>query len=117
MGVSVDAPTATIGAMAEEEDVVEDAGMTVALARSGVTGLVRTAGKISLAKVPGGISLARTVLKAMLGFLHYRHQEGTTTITKTRGLGASRSRVLSPASWAEPRPQPRSVSSSSLLVE
>ena len=58
------------------------------------------------------------VLKAMLAFLHYRHHpEGVTTTIKTRGLGASRSRALSPASWAELKPQPRSVSSSSLLVK
>ena len=97
--------------------MVADAGMTVARVRSGATGLVRTTGRTSLAKVPGGISLARIVLRAMLGFLYCRHQEGTTTTTKTRGMGASRSHVLSPASWAELRPQPRSVSSNSLLVK
>ena len=100
-----------------EEDVEADAGTTVARARSGAAGLVRTAGRISLARVPGGISLARTVLRAMLGFLRCRHhQEGTTTTIKTRGLGASRSRVLSPASWEKLKPQPHSVSSSSFLA-
>ena len=114
---SVDAPSATTEATTEEEDMAEDAGMTVAHARGGATGLVKTAGRISLARAPGGISLARTVLRVMLGFLHCRHhQEGTTTTTKTRGLGASRSRVLLPASWAELKPQPHSVSSSSLLA-
>ena len=66
---TVDAPSATTGATAAEEDVEADAGTTVARARSGATGLVRTAGRISLARVPGGISLARNVLRAMLGFL------------------------------------------------
>ena len=113
---SVDAPSAATGATAEEEDVEADAGMTVARARNGATGLVKTAGKIILARALGGTSLVRIVLKATLAFLHYRHHpEGMTTTIKTRGLGASRSRVLSPASWTEPRPQPRNVSSSSLL--
>ena len=85
--------------MAEEEDVVADAGTTVACARSGMIGLVRTAGKISLARAPRGTSLVRIVLKATLAFLHYHHHpEGMMTTTKTRGLGASRSRALSPAS-------------------
>ena len=34
--------TATTGAMAEEEDVAEDARMIMALARSGATGLAKT---------------------------------------------------------------------------
>ena len=85
--------------MAEEGYVVADAGMTVARARSGATGLVRTTGRISLARAPGGISLMRIVLKAMLAFLHCRRrQEGMMTIIRTRGLGASRSHVLSLAS-------------------
>ena len=79
--------------------MVADAGMTVARTRSGATGLVRTAGRISLARVPGGTSLVRIVLRATPVFLHYRRrQEGMTTTIKTRGLGASRSRALSPAS-------------------
>ena len=49
--------------MTKEEDVVADAGTTVARARSGATGLVRTAGRISLARAPGGTSLVRIVLK------------------------------------------------------
>ena len=85
-----------------------DVGMIAAPARSGATSLVRA---------HGGTSLARTILRLMLGFLHCRHhQEGTTTNIRTRGLGASRSRGLSPASWAELKPQPLSESSSSLLV-
>ena len=99
MDASVAAPSATTGATAEEEDVAEDAGTTVALARSGVTDLVRTAGKISLTRAPGGISLTRIALRETPVFLRYRHhQEGTTTTIKTRGLGASRIRVLSTAS-------------------
>ena len=115
---SVDAPSIVTGAMTEEEDVVEDAGTTVACTRSGMTGLVRTASRISLARAPAGTSLVRTVLKATLAFLHYRHHtEGMTTTTKMRGLGASRSRALSPESWAERKPQPRSMSSNSFLMK
>lgn len=100
-----------------EEDVVEDDGMTVALARSGVTDLVRITGRTSLVKAPGGISLARTARRATQAFLLCcRRQEGTMTTTRTRGLGASRSYVLSLASWAELRPQPLSASSSSSLT-
>ena len=95
MDASVDAPSATTRAKAEEEDVAEDVGMTVAHARSGATGLVRTAGRISLARVPGGTSLVRIDLRATPVFPRCRHrQEGTTTTIKTRGLGASRSHVL-----------------------
>ena len=54
----VDAPSATTGATAEEEEV-EDDGTTEALARSGVTDLARIAGRTSLARGLGGISLAR----------------------------------------------------------
>ena len=50
MDASVDALSATTGATAEEEDAAEDAGMTVALARSGATGLVRTAGRTSIVR-------------------------------------------------------------------
>ena len=114
---SVDAPSAATRATAEEEDVEADAGTTVARTRSGATGLVRTAGKSILARAPGGTSLVRIALRATPVFPRCRHhQEGTTITTKTRGLGASRSRVQSPASWAALRPQPRSVSSNSSLV-
>ena len=100
-----------------EEDVEADAGTTVARARNGATGLVRTGGRISLARAPGGTSLVRIILRATPVFLHCRHhQEGMTTTIKTRELGASRSHVLPPASWAELKPQPHSVSSSSLLA-
>ena len=114
---SVDAPIATIGATAEEEEDVEDDGTTKALARSGVTdltsiagrtslarglggiSLMRTAGRASLVRVPGEISLARTALRATLAFPHCcHHQEGMMTTTRTRGLGASRSLVPSLAS-------------------
>ena len=112
---SVDAPSATTEATAEE-DMVADAGMTVAHARSGATGLVRTSGRTCLVKVPGVISLARIILREMLGFLHCRHQEGTTTTAKTMGLGASKSLMLSSASWEVLRPRPPIASSSSLLA-
>ena len=112
--VLVDAPSAMIGAMAEEEEEVEDDGTTEALAKSGVTDLARIAGRTNLAREPGGISLARTARRATQAFLLcHHHQGGMKTIIRTRGLGASRSHVLSLASWAVPRPQPLSASSSS----
>ena len=115
--MSVDALSATIGAMAEEEEEVEDDGMTVALAKGGVTGLARIAGRTSLARGLGGISLVRIARKATQVFLLcHHHQEGMTTSIRTRGLWASRSHVLSLASWAAPGPQPLSASSSSLLA-
>ena len=114
MGVSVGAPRAMIGAMAEEQEEVEDDGKTVVLAKGGVTDLARTAGRTSLARKVGGINpvrIARTATQASL--LCHHHQEGMTTIIRTRGLGASRSRARSPASWAELKPQPLNASSSS----
>ena len=113
--MSVDAPSATIGAAAEVEEEVEDDGTTVALARGGVTGLARTTGRTSLAWELGGISLVRIARKATQGFfLCHHHQEGMMPIIRTRGMGASRSHVPSLASWAVPKPQPLSASSSSL---
>ena len=74
---SVDAPSTTTGAMAEEEEEVEDDGKTVALAKGGVTDLVRIAGRTSLARAPEGISLARIARRATQAFLLCRHrQEG-----------------------------------------
>ena len=113
----VDAPSAATGATAVEEDMEAGAGTTVARARSGATGLVRTAGRIILARAPGGTSLVRIALRATPVFPRCRHhQEGTTIIIRTRGLVASRSRVQSPASWAAPRPQPLSASSNGSLA-
>ena len=111
---TVNAPSATTGAMDEEVDVAEDVRTTVGPTRSGATNLARIVGRTSLVRAHGGTSLARIALRAMLAFLRYRHrQEGTTTTIRTRGLGASRNRVQSPASWAELKPQPFSASSSS----
>ena len=105
------------GATVKEEEEVEDDGMTEALARSGVIDLARIAGRTSLARGLGGISLARIARRAMQAFLLCRHRQGgMMTTTRTRGLGASRVHVLSLASWAEPRPQPLSAPSSSLLA-
>ena len=105
MDALVDAPSATTGATAMEEDAEADAGTTVARAKSGVTGLERTAGRISLVRVPGGTSLVRIVLRATPVFLHYRHhQEGMTTTIKARGLGASRSHALSVGSRVPANP-------------
>ena len=64
MDVPADAPSATIGAMAEEEEEVADDGKTVALAKGGVTDLARTAGRTSLAREAGEISLVRIARKA-----------------------------------------------------
>ena len=99
MDVSADAPSATTGAMAEEEEEVADDGKTVALAKGGVTDLARITGKTRLASETGRISLARIARKAMQASLRCRRSQGETrTATKTRGLGASRSRTRSPAS-------------------
>ena len=114
--MSVNAPSATIGVMAEEEEV-EDDGMTVALAKGGMTGLARTAGRTSLARGLGGISLVRIVHKAtQASLLCHHHQGGMKTSIRTGGLGASKSCAQSLASWAELKPQPLSVSSSGLLA-
>ena len=105
---------------------VEDDGKTMALAKGGVTDLARTAGRISLvrevgrthlARGDGEISLARIAHKVMRASLlcHY-NQGGTKTITRTRGLEASRSRTQSLASWAVLRPQSLSTSSNSSLA-
>ena len=104
--------------MAEEEEEVEDDGKTVALTKGGVTDLARTACRTSLARELGQISLVRIARKATQAFLLYRHhQEGMKTITRTRGLEASRSRAQSLASWAAHKPRPLSASSSCLLAK
>ena len=117
MDVSADVRSATIGAMAEEEEEVEDDGKTVALAKGGVTDLARTVGRTSLAREVGGISLVRIAHKATQASLLCHHNRGgMKTNIKMRELGASRSRAQSLASWVERRPQPHSASSSSLLA-
>ena len=126
MCMPANAPSATSGAMAEEEEEVEDDGKTVALAKGGVTDLARTAGRTSLVREVGGthltrgvggISLARIAHKATRASLLCHHSRGgMKTIIWTRGPEASRSCVQSLASWAAPRPQPHSASSSSLLA-
>ena len=114
MCVPADAPSVTTGAMAEEEEEVADDGKTMAFTRDGVTALARTAGRTSLAREDGGISLARIAHKATRASLLCHHSRGgMKTSISMRGLGASRSRVLSLASWAELKPQPLNASSSS----
>ena len=94
MGVSADAPSATTGAMAEEEEEVADDGKTVALAKGGMTDLARITGRTSLAREAGEISLMRIACAATHAFLLCRHyQGGTKTSIRTRGLGASMSRT------------------------
>ena len=125
--VPADAPSTAIGAMDEEEEEVEDDGKTVALAKGGATNLARAAGRTSLAREVGGthlawgvggISLTSIAHKAMRASLLCHHsQGGMKTITKTRGLEASRSRAQSLASWAALKPRPLSASSSSLLAK
>ena len=124
MDVSADSSSATTGAMAEEEEEVEDDGKTVALAKGGATDLARTAGRTSLVREVGGthlargvgeISLVRIAHRATQAFLLCRRRQGGTKASiKTRRLGASRNHVLSLAYQAELRPQPLSASSSSL---
>ena len=117
MGKSADAQSATTGAMAEEEEEVEDDGKTVALAKGGVTDLARPVGRTSLTREVGGINLVRIALKVtQASLLCHHHRGGMKTIIRTKGLGASRSRAQSLASWVERRPQPHSTSSSSLLA-
>ena len=114
MCVQADALSAMTGAMAEEEEEVEDDGKTVALAKGGVTDLARTDGRTSLAREAGGISLVRIALKATQASLRCRRSQGETrTAIRTRGLGASRIRARSHASWAGLKPQPLNASSSS----
>ena len=106
-----------IGDTAEAEEEVEDDGTTMALAKGGVTGLARTTGRTSLMRELGEISLARIARKGTQASLRCRRSQGEMkTVTRTRGLGASRNRVQLPASWAELKPQPLSESSSSLLA-
>ena len=97
MGVSADAPSATTGAIAEEEEEVADDGKTVALAKGGVTDLARITGRTSLAREAREISLVRIARTAMQASLLYRHhQEGTKTNIKMRGWGlpgAARNRL------------------------
>ena len=117
MDASVDAPSATTGATAEEEDKVEDAGTTAAPVRSGATGLARTTGRTSLARLAGEISLVKIAHTATQAFLLWRHhQGGTKNNIKRRRLGASRSRAQSLASWVARGPQPHNASLSSLLA-
>ena len=117
MDVSADAPSATTGAMAEEEEEVADDGKTLALAKGGVTDLARITGRTNLAREAGEVSLVRIARTATQAFLICRHRQGgTKTNIKTRELGASRSCARSLASWVAHRPQPHSASSSSLLA-
>ena len=64
MDALVDAPSTTTGATAEEEDEAEDAWTITAPARSGATGVARTAGRTSLTRGLGGTSLVRIAHKA-----------------------------------------------------
>ena len=92
------APTAVTGATVEEEEGTQDAGKTVARAKGGAINLARIAGKTRLAREAGEISLVRIARVATQAFLLCRHRQGgTKTNIKTRELGASRSRALSPA--------------------
>ena len=117
MGESSDAQSATTRAMADEEEEAVDDGKTVAFARDGVTALARTAGGTRLAREAGGTNLVRATRTATQASLLCRlHRGGTKTNTKTMGLGASKSRVQLLASWAAPRPQLHSASSSNLLA-
>ena len=112
------APTAVTGATVEEEEGTHDAGKTAARAKGDAINLARIAGKTRLARETRVISLARIARKATQASLHCRRSQGETrTAIWTRGLGASRSRARSPASWAELKPQPLNASSSSSPVK
>ena len=92
MCVLADASSEMTGAMAEEEEEVEDDGKTVAHAKGGVTDLARTAGRTSLVREVGGISLVRIAHKATRASLLCHHSRGgMKTIVRTRWLEASRS--------------------------
>ena len=116
MGESANAQSATTGAMAEEEEEVANNGKTVALAKGGETDLARITSRTSLARKAGEISLVRIARAATQAFLLCRRRGGTKTNIRTRGLGASRSRARSLASWVARRPQPHNASSRSLLM-
>ena len=92
-------PTAATGATAEEEEGTQDAGKTAALAKGGATNLARIAGRTRLAREAGGISLARIARKVTQASLRYLRSQGEMrTVIRTKGLGASRNHVRSPAS-------------------
>ena len=91
--------TAATGATDEEEEGTQDAGKTAAHVKGGATNLARIAGRTHLAREAGMISLARIARKVMQASLPYhRSQVGMKTIIRTKGLGASRNHVRSPAS-------------------
>ena len=116
--MSANAPSAATGAMTEEEEGTQDAGQTAAHAKGGATNLARIAGRTRLAREAGGISLARIARKVTQASLRYRRSQGEMrTVIRTKGLGASRNHVRSPASWVELKPQPLSASSSSCPVK
>ena len=62
MDVSAVSPSATIGAMAEEEEEVADDGKTAALAKGGMTDLARITGGTNLAREAGEVILVRPVM-------------------------------------------------------
>ena len=94
MGISADAPSATTGAMAKEEEEVADDGKTGALAKGGETHIARITGRTSLAREVGGISLVKITRNATQASLLCHHRQGgMKTSIRTRGLVASRSRA------------------------
>src|SRR3954462_6435987 len=112
---SADALTVLTGVTTEEEEGTRDARKTAAHVQAGVTNLARTAGVTHLARGTGGTSLVRIALMAtQVCRCCHLSQEGMKTVTKTKGWGASKTHAQSPASGAEPKPQPPSVSSRSL---
>ena len=80
-----DAPSAATGAMAEEEEEVEDDGKTVALAKGGLTNLARIAGRTSLAREAGEISLVRIARTATQAFLSAATSKEERRPTSRRG--------------------------------
>jgi hypothetical protein len=117
MDALVVAPSAATRATAVEVAEEEDAGRIVALVRAGAIGLVRTTGRATLVRPPGETSLVRPPgetslvrargvtclvrigLRVTLVFhLCHHRQEGTKTVIRMMGPGASKNLVPSPAS-------------------
>ena len=93
-----DVPAAAAGGTTEEDEGMQDNGKTADRAKGGATNLARIAGRTRLAREAGGISLVRIARKVTQASLCYRRSQGDMrTVIRTKGLGASRDHVRSPA--------------------
>lgn len=84
--------TATTTDSSVEAGAVEAAGIAPTPSSDGVTSLAMEASMISLATTPGAINSVRNIFRTMQAFRC--SQGGTTTTSKTRGLGATWSLTL-----------------------